>query len=292
MISSTLKYLKKSKFISLIFAILGTLFIMAATNQKQSKAVVIPVAESSYKTIIFDLNGVLLSTTSTAKNYLILHTLITNPTLLYYLVNFDTKVEYFKLLHEIPAKADSTMYHQSKPMPQIMVDWQTGLTTPEELKNKVIAQIQGSTHPTPIQNLFIAIAEFMFSPQTLADSQIPINSMVRLAQKLKKSGYQLFALSNWDSQSFEILYKNHPEIFKLFDGILISGQEKIGKPSQEFYQALLAKHNLNPSDCIFIDDEQQNIQTAQNLGIQSILCHTSHNVIEELITLGVLTRQL
>ncbi len=290
MINSAIKYLKKCKFLNLILAIAGTLFIMAATNKESAKIKVIPVIESHYKTVVFDLGGVLFSTNSATKNNLILYTLMSNPTLLYHLINFDTKAEYFKLLHQIPAESNLTMHHQSEPMPQIMVDWQIGLITPKELKEKVINHIQQSNHSVPIQNLCMTIAEFMFTPQTLAHSQISIRSMVRLAKELKHAGYKLFALSNWDEYSFQIMKEQHPEIFELFNGIVISGEEKIGKPSSEFYQKLIEKYKLNPSECIFIDDEIINIQTAQEIGFQSIVCNKPTQVMQELIDLGILTR--
>lgn len=290
MIYSALNSLKRHKFLNLILAIAGTLFIMAATNKKEVKANVVSVRESHYKTVIFDLGGVLFSTNSNAKNQLILYTLITNPTLLYYLINFDVKREYFKLLHQVPAQSTAAINHQSEPMPQIMVDWQTGLVTPEELKEKIIYHIQQSNHSISIKNLCIAIADFMFTPQSLANSQIPIQEMVQLAKKLKHAGYQLFALSNWDEYSFEIMKEQHPKIFELFDGIMISGEEKIAKPSSEFYQKLIEKFKLNPSQCIFIDDEPINIKAGKELGFESIICDKSSHVVKKLINLGILTQ--
>lgn len=289
MLIQTSNFMKNRKIIKLMFAILGTFFIISATNQK-NKLYVIPIEQSAYKIVIFDIGDVLLTTSSSAKRSMILSALISNPTLLYYLVNFSVKEEYFKVLHSVPAQSNAAMYNKGEQMPAIMVDWQLSITSCKEIKSTVIHHIQQTDHPAPIQNLFIAIAEFMFTPETLAASQNSITSMVRLAQELKKAGYQIFALSNWDKESFEIARKNHQEIFDLFDGILVSGQEHIGKPAAEFYQRLLKNHNLTISDCIFIDDEPFNIKAAQELGIKSILCDKPATVMQELIEIGVLTR--
>lgn len=42
------------------------------------------------------------------------------------------------------------------------------------------------------------------------------------------------------------------------------------KPEKECYKILLDKYKLIPSECIFIDDNLQNIEAARTLGIQSI----------------------
>lgn len=285
----TQKFTKNRKIIKLIFAILGTFFIISATNQN-NKLSVTAVDQSPYKVVIFDIGDVLLTTSSSAKKWMILSALIQNPALAYYLVNFAVKEEYFKVLHNVPAQSNAAMYHKTEKMPAIMVDWQLSLASCTEIKSTVIHHIQQTDHPVSIQNLFIAIAEFMFTPQILSANQNSITSMVRLAQELKKAGYQIFALSNWDKESFEIVQKNHPEIFDLFDGVLISGQEHIGKPTPEFYQRLLAQYNLMAQDCIFIDDEPFNIQAAQDLAMKSILCDKTATVIQELTELGVLKR--
>lgn len=285
----TKNFIKNRKVIKLIFAILGTFFMISATNQN-NKLSVIPIDQSPYKVVIFDLGNVLLTTNSSAKRSMIFAALLKNPTLLYYLINFSIKDEYFKVLHNTPAQSDTAMYNQGEKMPAIMVDWQLSLASCDQIKSTVIKHIQQTDHPEPIQNLFTAIAEFMFTPETLAASQDAITSMVRLAQELKKANYKIFALSNWDKESFELVRQKHPEIFELFNGILVSGQEQTGKPTPEFYQRLLTQHNLTASDCIFIDDEPYNIQTAQDLTIQSILCDKPATVIQALIDLGVLTR--
>lgn len=279
---------KKQKVAGLLFAILGTFFFIAATSKKPSLTVV-PVSQSAYKTIIFDLGDVLFTTNSFAKNKLIATTLIQNPTLLYYLINFDTKHEYFQFLHSVPAINHNKIFHNGKPMPAIMADWQIGITQGNEIIKKINDALLTTKHPSSIKNLFAAITTFMFTPETLAASQQPIDSMIRMAQALKKAGYKLFALSNWDEQSFALVKNNHPEIFQLFDGIVISGQEKIAKPNQEFFKLLLQKYNINPTTAIFIDDEASNITTAQSLGITSILCDKPSSVIKDLINFGVVT---
>ena len=291
MLINSYKSIKNRKIIGLIFAILGTFFIIAA-RYSNNPAVITPINCSNYNTIIFDLGDVLFQTNQSAKNKIIAKAVFKNPMLLYYLINFSIKEKYFDFLQTIPAQTTLTMYHKSQKMPQIMVDWQTGISTCQEIKEKITAQALQSNYPICIQNLFIAIADFMFTPETLANAQTPIQQTLNLAKKLKNAGYQIYALSNWDAQSFELALKNNPDFFSLFDGILISGQEKTGKPSPEFFQKLFNNHNINPAQSIFIDDEPNNLNAAKQLGLTTILCTQPEDIVRELISLGVLTLQL
>lgn len=277
---------KNRKFIGLLLTIVGTLCIVAAKYHKTNLTAV-PAETTTYKAVIFDLGEVLFSTPAKAKHAIIIPTILKNPSLLYYLIGFAVKDEFFKVLHTVPARTSMPMYHQAICLPQIMVDWQTGISSCDEIQQSVTEMINATPHPQAIKKLFHSIANLMFNPEILASWQSPNVGMLHLAQKLKTAGYKIYALSNWDPESFAILEKTHPKIFNIFDGMLISGHEKIGKPSPEFYQRLLTKYNLQSSDCIFIDDESYNIQAAQQIGIHSILCDQPTSVIQELIKIGV-----
>lgn len=85
--------------------------------------------------------------------------------------------------------------------------------------------------------------------------------------------YKIYVLSNWSKVSYAILEKHHPETLKFFDGIVTSGEVGVKKPNIKIYQFLLEKYNLQAEHCIFIDDQQENIDTAVRLGITGILCN-------------------
>ena len=42
------------------------------------------------------------------------------------------------------------------------------------------------------------------------------------------------------------------------------------KPEKECYQILLNKYSLVPEECLFIDDNETNVEVAESLGIKSI----------------------
>ena len=54
------------------------------------------------------------------------------------------------------------------------------------------------------------------------------------------------------------------------------------KRSHEFYQRLLDRYSVNPSQAVFIDDNLRNIKAAEELGIKGIHFHTPAQLKEEL----------
>jgi 2-haloacid dehalogenase len=97
----------------------------------------------------------------------------------------------------------------------------------------------------------------------------PIPSTVALLPPLKRAGYSLHALSNWSADTFSIARRKYP-FLDLFDSILISGDVKIVKPDPRIYQIFLARFNRKAEECLFIDDNKVNTDTARDLGFQVV----------------------
>lgn len=81
--------------------------------------------------------------------------------------------------------------------------------------------------------------------------------------------FRLVALTNWSHETFPIAEKRF-DFLQLFEGILVSGREKMKKPDPAIYQLLFKRYQLEPTKCIFIDDNAANIESAGKLGIQTI----------------------
>jgi putative hydrolase of the HAD superfamily len=60
------------------------------------------------------------------------------------------------------------------------------------------------------------------------------------------------------------------QIDDAFDLFVISAEEGTAKPDEKIYRVLLDRLNLKPSECVFIDDRQDNILAAQQLGFNVI----------------------
>jgi 2-haloacid dehalogenase len=115
----------------------------------------------------------------------------------------------------------------------------------------------------------------------------PIHESVEIFRQLKKSGkYKTYALTNWQAGLFDIALVRY-NFLHWFDGRVVSGEEKMRKPSAEFYQRLLDRYSVNPSEAIFIDDNLRNIKAAEAMGIRSIHFQSPQQLLNDLPLNGI-----
>ena len=108
-----------------------------------------------------------------------------------------------------------------------------------------------------------------------------ISGSVEILKKLKKMKFNLIALTNWSAETFPVALKRF-KFLKLFSGIVVSGEIQMLKPFPEIYNHTLKKYDLNPSECIFIDDRPVNVLGAKKCGIDGIIFETPVQLIKSL----------
>lgn len=109
--------------------------------------------------------------------------------------------------------------------------------------------------------------------------------VVELLQKLGLN-YKLMILSNTDEARFGFIKNTFPQIH-FFHKFMLSYQLGYVKPQPQIFQAALAQAGLQPSECVFIDDLSENVTTAAELGIRSILFRDRSQLENELRELGL-----
>ena len=87
----------------------------------------------------------------------------------------------------------------------------------------------------------------------------------RLISELKGAGYRLFVLSNMSKDY--IAFLRQMDVFRHFEGEIISCEVGLIKPEREIYTLLLKRYNLDPEQTIFIDDRKPNVEAAAEVGI-------------------------
>lgn len=92
---------------------------------------------------------------------------------------------------------------------------------------------------------------------------------VRLLDQLRANGVPTYAITNFAADTFLEAQDLFP-FLKGFDGLIVSGREKVCKPDPALYRLLLDRNGLKASDCVFIDDSALNIETAATLGFATI----------------------
>jgi len=101
-----------------------------------------------------------------------------------------------------------------------------------------------------------------------------ISESETMLRRLKEqNNYRLYALTNWSAETFPVALERY-DFLQLFEGILVSGEEKLKKPDPKIYQLLLDRYDIEPTTSVFIDDSEKNIRGAQVLGINTV--HFKH----------------
>lgn len=103
----------------------------------------------------------------------------------------------------------------------------------------------------------------------------PYEEVNKLVRELKAAGYRIFLLSN-ASDDFYINRVGIPAL-DVFDGYLISSDYLLLKPEKEIYEKLFTKFNLNPEECVFIDDMPVNCEGSEKAGMRAY-CNESRDV--------------
>lgn len=124
-----------------------------------------------------------------------------------------------------------------------------------------------------------AIQLFADKWEDMLKGEIPCG--VELLQELKEQNYRIWGLTNWSAETIQTAYRRY-DFFKLFDGIVVSGEEKLIKPDKRIYQVLLDRYKLNAEESVFIDDNLANIEAARGLELNAILFDNIENVRKQL----------
>jgi 2-haloacid dehalogenase len=114
----------------------------------------------------------------------------------------------------------------------------------------------------------------------------PIEGSVQVLKELKEKGYPVYALSNWNRELYEQTVDDFP-FLDWFDGKIISSDEEMKKPDEAIFQLLFERFSINPKTAIFIDDNKANTETAERLGLRSILFTSPEALRNELQTLQI-----
>lgn len=104
---------------------------------------------------------------------------------------------------------------------------------------------------------------------------------VDMLRELKANGYKIYGLTNWSAETIGIAFERF-DFFKEFDGIVVSGDEKLLKPDERIYKVLLERYKLKAEECVFMDDNPTNVEAAIRLGIQGIVFDNAAHVKEQI----------
>lgn len=116
----------------------------------------------------------------------------------------------------------------------------------------------------------------------------PIHNTVDLLKSIYQQGkHALYALTNWSHETFPIAQERY-DFLQLFEGILVSGEEKMKKPDPRIYQLIIDRYQIEPSTALFIDDNWRNVDAARGIGMQAVHFQSPQQLSDLLIKKSVL----
>ena len=108
---------------------------------------------------------------------------------------------------------------------------------------------------------------------------VPREEMFDLVAYLKERGYQTALLSNAE----EPAARYFQEIgYPMFDVLTFSCREQIAKPEPEIYELTLRRLNVAPAEALMIDDREDFLDGAWDVGIHALLFTTAEDIIQSL----------
>ena len=144
-----------------------------------------------------------------------------------------------------------------------------GTLTREELVLKVVSMI-GSIYQEKVQEVvwnwpsYIEIYTEVFP----------------LLARLKEKGHRIFVLSNTSPVFYELLKNQLSPLNGILDGFVLSCDIKVIKPDRKMFEEILHKYQLDPANCVFLDDIADNTKMAESLGIRTYQVKQRSDVVD------------
>ena len=144
-----------------------------------------------------------------------------------------------------------------------------GTLTREELVLKVISMI-GSIYQEKVQ-------EVVWNWPSYIEIYMEV---FPLLVHLKEKGHRIFVLSNTSPVFYELLEEQLSPLNEILDGFVLSCDIKAVKPDRKMFEEILHKYELNPANCIFLDDVKDNTKMAESLGIKAYQIKKRSDVVD------------
>ena len=97
---------------------------------------------------------------------------------------------------------------------------------------------------------------------------------------LKENGHRIFVLSNTSPVFYELLKDQLAPLEKILDGFVLSCDIKAIKSNRKMFEEILRKYQLDPANCVFLDDIADNTNMAESLGIKAYQVKQRSDVVD------------
>lgn len=115
----------------------------------------------------------------------------------------------------------------------------------------------------------------------------PIPGTAEVIRELLSAGVPCYGLSNWAKENFNIARRANPVIDELAD-VIVSGEVGLAKPDPEIFRYALGRFNLDPDLTVMVDDTEENLTSAAEVGLQTLLFTSAEQLRADLAGLQLL----
>ena len=111
--------------------------------------------------------------------------------------------------------------------------------------------------------------------------------MVQLMSCLRGNGYRMVMLSNVDKSHAEYLQRNFSQTTEPFEHKIWSCNEGMRKPDKGLWQRVKEITGIPPERCAYIDDVEEYVRVARQLGMTGIWHKGYEQTARELMAAGI-----
>lgn len=97
-----------------------------------------------------------------------------------------------------------------------------------------------------------------------------VPGMREVIADLSDKGYGIYGLTNWSMETFPAARERFG-ILQMIDRYVVSGAEGLVKPDARLFRVLLDRYHLKAEECVFVDDNPDNVAAAKALGMEGIV---------------------
>lgn len=178
-------------------------------------------------------------------------------------------------LYKLPKEYVLNKREEIKP---VIHQFDKGLLSEENFWEK-ISEILG--HPIP-EDITKIVREVVRETYRKDFGFFP--AMLEFNKELRGRGIKTAVLSNILIFQAEVIREK--EGYKDFDEIILSYEEGLRKPEDlDFYHLAPKRLGVKPEECIFIDDKEENLPSAQSIGIRTVLFKNSQQAIKDVYSI-------
>ena len=113
-----------------------------------------------------------------------------------------------------------------------------------------------------------------------------IDGTETIARRLKQAGYRLFSLTD-NVHEIVAHLKARYQFWNLLEGYVVSAEIGLMKPHQDIFRHAIKMFGVIPSESIFLDDVQANVNGAQSIGMKACRFTSPSRCEQDLRALGL-----